>query len=189
MRKALLFILGFGFCGLVYGQGELYPSFGAEIAVPVSDSSFTDLSAFGLGPAAGIEITVNDQMSFDLQTGFIFLPIKDSLQDLVKSHWMLPVQVGFRYYLDNYTEGLYFKGTAGFHVNSITTEEIVIEVPGFDPTIIPEETESDLSVSFAPVVGYRTKYWDWSLRYNIISQENGISYIGFRAAYALDLRK
>lgn len=154
---------------------------GLEVALPLGD--FGDFASLGFGVSLGGEYGINDNISADLQVGYIFLMVDDALSDLVKSSAMIPAQVGVRYYLDTKGTGAYVKGMVGIHSVSTTTEDFE-----FGGITVEGETNSETNLSFGGGIGYFVnENIDASVRFNIITTDvegaDASQYVGVRIAY------
>jgi len=179
MKYILSFFLALCVCNLSTAQsGEIIPSLGLETAIPIGDIS--DIASFGLGASVGAEYTLSDETSLDLQAGFIsFFTSADN-----SSYNMFPVQAGFRYYLNDFAEGIYLKAGLGFHTQSVKNTIPAVEVLGVVVSPEQEIKFSTTDFSVAPTAGYKIGHWDLSLRYTtILSDGDSAAYIGFRGAY------
>lgn len=181
MKKILTLILALGMFNIcAFAQGEITPTAGVEIALPMGD--FGDVASLGAGISLGAEYGLNENMGIDLQAGYITMFLKDEVSDFFDNYSMIPVQAGFSYYLNGSEGGPYLKGMIGIHSSSVKTPEIDLGPFGN----IPSETVSNTDLSFAPAVGFRTGPLDLNLRYQIISTEGeSTSYLGFRGAYII----
>ena len=168
-------------------------SLGVDLALPLGD--FGDAYSLGVGPAAGFELPVGDNLGVTAQLSYQFLTVNSDLGDFIKSASMLPVQVGAKYYFMDQQEGFYGHVQLGIHSTSVTSKEQVIPgIPGFTQDItIPEETTSSTNFSWAIGAGYQLEKLDIGLRYNSISPDSDIegaeasSYIGLRVAYLINV--
>ncbi|MEZ4759448.1 MAG: outer membrane beta-barrel protein [Flavobacteriales bacterium] len=165
-------------------------SLGVDLALPLGD--FGEAYSLGVGPAAGFELPVGDNLGITAQLSYQFLTVKSDLSDFVKSSSMLPVQVGAKYYFMDQQEGFYGHVQLGIHSTSVTTEDQEFTILG-TTTTIEGETSSSTNFSWAIGAGYQLEKLDIGLRYNSISPDSDIegaeasSYIGLRVAYLINV--
>ena len=187
MRTRILFI-GAALSGAiaVNAQGPQL-SLGVDLAMPLGD--FGDFASFGVGPAAGIEFPVGDNIGVTVQVAYDFLTPNSDVKDLVKSMSMLPAQAGIKYYFMDQQEGFYAHGQLGIHSMSTTSEDLDLGPLG----TIEGETTTSTNFSWAIGAGYQLEKLDIGLRYNSISPDSDIegakanSYIGLRIGYLINL--
>ena len=182
MKKLMILVAAVAMMGFSQVNAQIDFSGGLEVALPLGD--FGDAYSLGYGVSLGGEYGINDNISADLQVGYIFLSVDDALSEFIASSAMIPAQVGVRYYLDEVGSGLYLKGMVGIHSVSIKTEDIDLGPLG----TIEGETTSDSNLSFGVGAGFFVnENIDASARFNIItSSEDGVdasNYIGIRIAY------
>lgn len=168
-------------------------SLGVDLALPLGD--FGDFYSLGVGPSAGFEYPVGDNIGLTAQVSYMFLTVQSDFKDGVKSSSMLPAQLGVKYYFMDQQEGFYGHAQLGIHNLSLTTKEVV--VPGIPPLIpemtIPEETTSSTNFSWGIGAGYQLEKLDIGLRFNSISPDSDIegaeasTYIGLRVAYLINI--
>jgi outer membrane protein W len=191
MTKYNTFLAAIALCAGVTAQAQSpQVSLGVDLALPVGD--FGDFYSLGVGPAAGFELPVGDNLGVTAQISYQFLMTKSDYSDLVKSSSMLPAQVGLKYYFQDQQEGFYGHGMLGIHSNSVTTEDQTFTVLG-QTTTIEGSTESSTNFSWGIGAGYMMEKLDIGLRYNSISPDSDIegakssSYIGLRVAYLINV--
>jgi hypothetical protein len=178
-------------CALVLGFGATAQdnqiSLGLDAGLPMGD--FGDAYSLGIGPAAGFELPVGDNLGITAQLSYQILMVQSDFADFVKSASMVPIQAGLKYYFMDQQEGFYGHGQVGVHMSSVTTEDIDLGILG----TIEGETESSTNMSWAIGVGYQMEKLDLGLRYNSISPDSDIegaeasSYLGVRVAYLISL--
>lgn len=145
---------------------------GVDGLVPVG--SLTNTSNFGLGITPKLQYTFTNKFAVTLTSGFYnffgkTITLADGLGGTVSLKTKLqivPVKLGARYFV---TPDFYVAGEAGvgFEVEN-----------GSGPT--------DLLLS--PAVGYASKHWDVSLRYeDITHNSNSVGFLGLRVAYGFGL--
>jgi len=178
---------------------ESFGNAGLEIALPVGDWA-EDAYGIGIGGSGGYEFGISDNFAVNANVGIIFFSVDDAISDLIKSAYMIPIQVGGRYYISEAREGLFVEGKLGLHMNSVSTEDF--ESGGIT---VEGESETEAYFSFAPQVGFFiNENLSVALRYQIavVGDEDvetvnpitgetttntvegdNIGYIGLKAAY------
>ena len=94
-----------------------------EVAIPLGDWS-EDLYGFGAGGFGGIELGLSDNFAITANAGIVFLAVDDAASDFISSAYLIPVQVGGRYYLDEQRSGLFLESKVGVHLFSVATEDL-----------------------------------------------------------------
>lgn len=161
-------MLGFVFTSNQLSAQESFMSGGTEIAISLGD--WGDLYPFGFGVSGQYEFGVTSKLGITASAGYTLMTPDSELKDFLENAYFLPLQVGGKYYLTESREGLFLAAQLGVHIFGVSGSS---------------ETETNLS--FAPEVGYFfTEKISAALRYNVITQEEGIdnwNYLGLRAAY------
>lgn len=162
-------------------------SLGVDLAMPLGD--FGDAYGLGVGPTAGFELPIGDNLGVTLQVSYDILMPKSEVKDFIKSASMLPAQLGLKYYFQDQQEGFYGHAQLGIHSVSTKTEDIDLGPLGTQEGV----SSSTTNFSWAIGVGYQLEKLDLGLRYNSISPDSDIegakasSYIGLRVAYLISL--
>ena len=172
MKLAAALALVAGFANT--SNAQFGASVGLEVAMPLGD--FSNLASFGAGVSGAGEYAMSDNAGITGTIGYIYLAPADG----IASAYMMPMQLGFKYYFDSNEGGFYGHGQLGVHTLSATTEDF--EIFG---TTIPGVTASSTELSYAVGAGYLVgESLDFGLRYNIISGDGGSSnYLGVRVGY------
>lgn len=170
--------LGFALTSNNLNAQESFASGGIEVAIPIGD--FGEVYPLGIGVSGQYEFGISKHFGVTGSIGYTFLTVDSELSDLVKTAYMVPLQVGVKYYLDESRKGLFLAAQVGLHNVSVTLKDL--EILGLT---IEGETDSETDLSFAPEVGYYiNENISLALRFNIISAEEELkNYLGFRAAY------
>jgi hypothetical protein len=176
---------------------ESFGNAGLEFALPVGDWA-EDAYGIGIGGSGGYELGLSDQFAVTANVGIIFFSVDDAISDFVKSTYMVPIQLGGRFYLDEQRSGLFVEGQVGVHMLGISSEDF--DNP-FTGETIEGETESETYLSLAPSVGFfLTDALSLSLRYQLVLQGDqdevdpvtgqeitvdgeNLGYLGLRAAF------
>ncbi|HKL03047.1 MAG TPA: outer membrane beta-barrel protein [Cryomorphaceae bacterium] len=178
---------------------QTFGNAGLEVALPVGDWS-EDLYPLGVGGSGGIELGISDNFAITANAGIIFMALDDGVSDLIASSFLVPVQVGGRFYLDQQRSGLFVEAKAGMHLQSVTTEDFE-----FLGETVEGESESEVFFSIAPQVGFfLNENISLALRYQIALvgdedvetvnpitgetstesvERDNIGYIGLKVAY------
>ncbi|MBX2981948.1 MAG: outer membrane beta-barrel protein [Flavobacteriales bacterium] len=193
MKKITLGLAAFAFAGGLMAQSNQI-SLGVDLAMPLGD--FGDAYGLGVGPTAGFELPIGDNLGVTLQVSYDILMPKSEVKDFIKSASMLPAQLGLKYYFQDQQEGFYGHAQLGIHSVSTKSEEITtpgVPALGIPDRVTPSQTTSSTNFSWAIGVGYQLEKLDLGLRYNSISPDSDVdgakasSYIGLRVAYLISL--
>jgi len=186
--SVLTLVAAFTFAFNSSSAQETFGNAGVEIAIPLGDWA-EDVYGFGAGGSGGIELGLSDNFAVTANAGIVFLAVDDALSDIIASSFLVPVQVGGRYYLDEQRSGLFLEGKVGIHLFSTSTEDQ--EIPGLGT--IEGESNSETYLSAAPQVGFFVNdNLSVALRYQLffISEDEEVgresdtgSFIGLKAAY------
>jgi hypothetical protein len=145
---------------------ETFGNAGLEFAFPVGDWA-KDVYGIGIGGSGGMEFGMSDNFAITGNVGITFFSVNEDVSDLIKSTFMVPIQVGGRYYFDEQRSGLFAEANLGLHIFSVSTEEIDLGPLG----TIESESTSETYFSLAPQVGYFVnENISISLRYQLVFQ-------------------
>lgn len=162
-------------------------SLGLDAALPMGD--YADGYSLGIGPAAGFELPVGDNLGITAQLSYQILMVNSDLKDFIASASTIPIQAGLKYYFQEQQEGVYGHAQIGVHMGTVKTEDIDLGPFG----TIEGESESSTNMSWAIGAGYQMEKLDIGLRYNSISPDSDIegakaaTYIGLRIGYLITL--
>ena len=186
MTKLVTIVSALALCTTAMAQDKQL-SLGLDLSLPMGD--FGDAYSLGVGPAAGFELPVGDNIGITAQLSYQILLVKSDLSDFIKSASMVPIQAGVKYYFMDQQEGFYGHGQVGVHMASVKTEDFT-----FLGVTVPGETTSSTNFSWAIGAGYQMEKFDIGLRYNSISPDsdapdgtNSSTYIGLRVGYLIPL--
>ncbi|MGB6035124.1 MAG: outer membrane beta-barrel protein [Cryomorphaceae bacterium] len=175
---------------------ESFGNAGLEFALPLGDWA-EDSYGIGIGGSGGYEFGISDNFAATANVGIIFFSVDDAVSDFIASTYMIPIQVGGRYYLDEQKSGLFLEGQVGVHMFAVSTEDIDLGPLG----TVDGETTSETYLSLAPSVGYfLNESISLSLRYQLVLQGDqdsvdpvtgaettidgeNLGYLGLRAAF------
>ena len=169
--------------GMVMHAQTTQLSLGADVMLPLGD--FSEQASLGVGPALGVEFPVGTKAGLVVQLAYDFITPKDDSS--IDSWTMLPLQAGGKFYFKENQDGFYGSLLVGMHNQTVTTKEIDL---GPILGTLPSTTESEAYFSWGLGLGYQLAKFDFGARYNGITGKSGGSnwgYIGFRAAYLLNL--
>lgn len=144
-------------------------SAGLELGLPLGD--FGDLAKMGFGASVRYDKEIQDKLSWTATGGFLSYSNKDQGGTSISgSTTMIPIMGGVKYYFNESNNGLYAGADLGLVFASFSAD-----IPGFG-----SYSTSETKFGFAPGVGYRVSSFDFSARFNLVSDLNSL---GFRAAY------
>jgi hypothetical protein len=141
-------------------------SIGFDLAIPFEDGfglsyGFSLLRQYGASENAGVT----------LHFGYTYLA--NDFDDVFT--FMVPLQLGYRYFMESKGSGLYAHGQAGIHWTAAIAEDA---------------SASSTNFSFALGGGYMVNpQFDIGARINFILGEGSFPYLGLRAAYAWPIKK
>lgn len=145
---------------------ETFGNAGLEFALPVGDWA-KDAYGLGIGGSGGIEFGLSDNFAVTANAGITFFTIDDAISDFIKSTFMVPIQLGGRYYFDEQRSGLFAEANVGVHIFSASSEDIDLGPLG----VIEGESTSETYLSLAPQIGYFiNENISVSLRYQLVFQ-------------------
>ncbi|QKJ30890.1 hypothetical protein HQ865_14405 [Mucilaginibacter mali] len=158
-------------------QGEWRLGIGAEAALPVGDVS--DISSFVIGGTARLQYATSDKVALTFTSGyydfigksfqaFTTTPSSVTTRTVRENFGLIPIKAGIKDFFGN---NFYFGAEAG----------AAIQTGGS----LSRNTSVKLDV--APAVGFACKDWDISARYENMSGDGTISFVGLRAAYSFGL--
>ena len=147
---------------------------GLDLAIP--SGSWSDGWSVGIGASARYEQEIQDKLNWTASVGFVsfagksyttlvgydpitFKPIYGS--EKYSSVTVIPVTGGIKYYFQESNAGFYGAADIGFFIAS-------------------GGGASNTKFGFSPGIGYRLEKFDFTFRYNAVSDVN---YLGLRAAY------
>jgi hypothetical protein len=167
---------------------ESFGNAGLEIALPVGDWA-EDTYGIGIGGSGGYELGISDNFAVNANVGIVFLSINISVSDVIKGSFLVPIQVGGRYYFDQSRSGFFAEAKVGLHLFSTSTEDVDLGPIG----TIEGESNTESYFSAAPQIGYfLNENISLALRYQLffipedadVGQESDTgSFIGLKAAY------
>jgi len=161
-------------------------SLGVDMGFPLGD--FADIASFMVGPAAGFELPISDNLGITLQASYLIITPNSDIKDLIASMSAIPVQVGAKFYFTEGQSGLYGQAQLGIHAMSVKSEDF--EILG---TTVEGETTTSTNFSWGVGGGFQLEKLDIGVRYNSISPDSDAegasasTYVGLRAAFLLNL--
>lgn len=189
MKKTYL-LIAFGLMSFAaLAQSTPRFSIGAELALPTGD--FADAVGIGYGASLRYEGLVADRLAITADLGYLFFSGKDvtvgipggvSITSEGQSTYLVPIQLGVKYYFVEQQTGFYAQLMAGSHLYELASYAI-------NGNAINREVESKAAFSIAPAIGYHLANVDIGLRYQIVSTSgDATSYAGLRLAYVFGNR-
>jgi hypothetical protein len=139
-------------------------SIGGELALPLGLAS--NVYSLGIGATGRYEASIQDKLNWMVTAGFVHYIGKsfpDGLGGTIStSATLIPLQGGVKYYTQETDNGFYVSGEIGL--------------------FIATGNGSGSEFGFTPGVGYRTGNWDFSGRFNLVSNFNTLA---VRVGYVL----
>lgn len=184
MKKILTTAVFFILClvGAHAQKGQITISPGLEIGLPIGD--FGESSKLGLGLTGKGLYGINDMGDVTFTLGFIRFGMKniDGADGVKASTSLIPILPGYRY---KFSEKFYGEGQLG-----LTVVRSKMKISGLAGSIIGLGgfNSSSTNLGYAVGVGYLYDQFDFGLRYQGVSADDGsLSLIGIRAAYNIPL--
>lgn len=163
-------------CSAMGSKAQL--SLGVDAALPMGD--FGDVYSLGIGPTAGLDISLTEVFAVFGQVSYDFMMVKSDYSDVLSNAYMIPYQAGLKLYVSGDSRGLYGMALLGGHTAGVKT------------TIGSQEESSSTSLfSWGLGGGFRMNQIDIGVRYNSISPDKEIdeakasNYIGLRVGFML----
>ena len=153
-------------------------SVGAEVGLPMGN--FSDIAKAGFGGSVRYEATINDKLNWSASAGYLSFTGKDftvlNVTIPFGNSSIIPLVGGIKYYFSEASNGFYGAADLGLNFISYYTYSYNSGNGGGYNSSSASETR----FGFAPGIGYRMGNWDFTAKYNLISDAN---YLGLRAAY------
>lgn len=150
---------------------------GIEAGLPVGTNA-SDISSFVLGGTARLQYSVSDKVALTLTSGYYDFLSKTytaytttatsvTTQQVKENFGVVPVKVGFKDFFD---KNIYFGAEVGaaFQTGGVTRL-------------------GNTKLDIAPALGFACKDWDISARYENMSGNGTLAFVGLRAAYSFGL--
>ncbi len=167
MKKITSVLALFAVLALFSTESKAQTTFGhagLDIGIPVGD--WSDAYPFAVGGSGGIELGLSDKLAITATGGISFFGLDDEVSDFIASAWMLPLQAGARFYLDEQRSGLFIGVHAGVHILGVRSEDFE-----FGGVTVEGESDTDTYLSVAPEVGFfLNDRLSLSLKYQLIFQ-------------------
>src|SRR5579859_5915206 len=170
--NSLLFLCALSL--LVVAKASAQFSAGAELGLPMGN--FSDVSNTGLGVSLRYEANIQDKLNWTASIGYLSFGGKPYLGGSFGNVSAIPLAGGIKYYLNKAGDGLYLAGDLGINFISYSVA-FPNQGSGNGVTFASANTTR---VGLSPGVGYRIKNWDFTGRFNLVSD---FTYLGLRAAY------
>ena len=175
MGTKQLFTLVFGLLFmLTIFQASAQFSVGAELGLPIGN--FSGLANAGFGVSAKYEASIKDQLNWTGSVGYLSFGGKAFLGGTFGNVSVIPLLGGIKYYFNTAGSGFYASGDLGLNFISYS---VAFPNSG-NGQGVSFASASTTRFGITPGVGYRIDNWDFSGRFNFISDFN---YLGIRVAY------
>ena len=166
--------VGYSLSSKTYAQFSL----GAELGLPMGN--FSDIANAGFGASVRYEASINDKLNWTGAIGYLSFSGKIFTSGNVTipfgNSTIVPLTGGIKYYFSEASTGFY--GSADLNLNFVSYYTYSLNSGnggGYNTTSVSES-----KFGLAPGLGYRAGNWDFSGKFNIISNFN---YFGLRVAY------
>jgi hypothetical protein len=181
----------FLFCVIIFNQksfSQITYNAGFELGFSLEN---------GYGSIYGISVGAEhslgkEKMGVTVQTGLLIAPadLGNTFSDVFSS--LIPIQAGYKYYLNSKERGIYIHAQIGVHMQLLRYKYTYEKPLGIDQngsfiTGTYEDSGSDTPTNFSYALGAGyliSEKIDLGTRYNVITAFGGnFSYFGLRAAY------
>ena len=179
MKARILIALIAGCIGSM-SISKTYAQFSAGVELGLPMGNFSDIANAGFGASIRYESSINDKLNWTGAIGYLSFSGKNFTSGNVTIPFgnssIVPLTGGIKYYFSEANNGFY--GSADLNLNFVSYYTYTLNSGngGGYNTISVSESKFGL----APGIGYRTGNWDFSGKFNIISNLN---YFGLRVAY------
>jgi hypothetical protein len=172
MKKIILLVsfVVFAF-GTAFSQGRF--SVGPELGIPIG--TLSDVSGIGIGGSVRYEAPIQDKLNWTGTVGFLSFAGKSFFGVSLPSTTLIPIQGGVKYYFTESFNGFYASGELGLAIGSVSVTSV-----NFLTGQQTSKSETSTNFAFAPGAGYHVSNWDFSARFQLVSNSN---YFNIRAAY------
>ena len=154
-------------------------SAGLETGLPLGD--FSTVSNAGFGVSGRYEANIQDNINWTASIGYLSFGGKDFLGGKYGTVSVIPVVGGAKYYFNEKDNGWYGAADLGFSFISYS----VADPNSGNGNGVTFENSSVTRFGLSPGVGYRMGNWDFTGRFNLMSDFN---YMGVRAAYVFGIK-
>lgn len=159
---------------------KTYAQFSAGVELGLPMGNFSDISNIGFGGSVRYEGSIKNKLNWTASIGYLSFSGKTFTVNNVSIPFgnsaIVPITGGIKYYFSGANDGFY--GTADLSLNFVSFYVYSYNSGNGGGYNLASANESRLG--FAPGIGYRTGNWDFSGKFNLISDLN---YFGLRAAY------
>ena len=145
----------------VLAVSPAFSQFSAGLNLGLPSGDWSNFWGTGFGADVRYEAPIQDKLNWTASAGFLSFSGKTYQGFSASSVTAIPILGGIKYYFQESNAGFYGAADIGF-------------------VIISGSGNSVNRFAFSPGVGYRLEKFDFSFRYNAVSDFN---YIGLRAAY------
>lgn len=177
MNKLTIAFLG---AFLLFSASSAVAQFSGGLEVGLPMGTFSDVAKVGFGASVKYEASIKDKLSWTGSAGFLSFGGNSFTVGTISGEYgsvsVIPIIGGIKYYFNEASNGLY--ASADLSINFISYS--VLYPNSGNGNGYTTGTASTSRIGFAPGIGYRTGNWDFSGRFNLVSDFN---YLGIRAAY------
>lgn len=170
-KKHLLSVLAFVFLSM-----SSFAQFSAGLDAGLPMGSFGDIANTGFGLSVRYEAPIKDKLNWTGSVGFLSFGGKNFLGGAFGATSIIPVVGGIKYYFNDVNGGFYGAADIGFNFISYS---VAFPNSG-NGQGVTFGTASTTNFGIAPGIGFRKGSWDFSGRFNMVSDFN---WLGLRAAY------
>lgn len=149
-------------------------SAGAELGFPMGN--FSNVASAGFGISGRYEASIKDKLNWTASVGFLSFGGKAFLGGTFGNVSVIPLVGGIKYYFNTANDGFYATADLGLNVINYS----VAYPNSGNGNGVTFASASTTRLGLAPGVGYRMGNWDFTGRFNLVSDFN---YFGLRAAY------
>jgi len=138
-----------------------FSQFSAGLNLGLPSGNWSNYEGAGFGVDVRYEAPIQDKLNWTASVGFLSFSGKNYQGFSASGITAVPILGGVKYYFQKSNAGFYGAADIGF-------------------VILSGSGNSENRFAFSPGIGYRLEKFDFSFRYNAVSDFN---YIGLRAAY------
>jgi hypothetical protein len=153
----------------VLAVAPAFSQFSAGLDLGFPNGSWSSGWSTGIGATIRYEAPIQDKLNWTASAGYMSFGGKSLGGYSLPSLSIIPITGGVKYYFQETGTGFYAAGDIGFWIASVAAS-----------SQLGTPSSSKTNFGFAPGVGYRVKQFDFTFRFNAVSDYN---YLGLRAAY------
>ena len=175
MRTKQIYTLAIG-AFLLFSVSSAMAQFSAGVELGIPIGNFSNVAGAGFGISGRYEASIKDKLNWTASAGFLSFSGKAFLGGTFGNVSMIPFAGGIKYYFNEANDGFY--GTADLGLSFINYS--VAYPNSGSGNGVTFASASTTRLGFGPGVGYRMGNWDFTGRFNLLTDFN---YFGLRAAY------